>query len=278
VAYGEATGTIVDDDAGRTILHYERQLDPIGSGGGTTATWTPVDGTFRTSGDATQTGAWFQGTHSLGLSVAPASGGSLMPGLFGNATEYPSQFPGRPRLSVTVDNISCGASSGSFVIHQAEYASGQVVRFAVDFVQQCYSGILFGSFRYNSTIPVTTLAASRLDFYPLPPCRLFDTRTSADAMGGSTTRAIAGVGACGVPLTAKSLVANVTVTEASAPGELRISTPGDVPVASAISFTAGRTRANNAIVPLSVGEFQVRNQSPGDSWLHLIVDVSGYFQ
>jgi hypothetical protein len=48
---------------------------------------------------------------------------------------------------------------------------------------------------------------------------------------------------------------------------------------SAINYSAGRTRSNNAIVPLNgIGEFAVFcGQSTGTT-AHFILDVNGYFE
>jgi hypothetical protein len=81
-------------------------------------------------------------------------------------------------------------------------------------------------------------------------------------------------------MTATSLSVNVTVTGPAAAGFL-VAYPGDVavPVASTISFRAGQTRANNAMLGLSsdgTGRVGIFNDAPGP--VHVIVDVNGYFQ
>jgi hypothetical protein len=86
-------------------------------------------------------------------------------------------------------------------------------------------------------------------------------------------------GRCGIPSDAKSAFLNVTVTQASAPGDLRLYPGGTpVPLASAINYRAGETRANNAATPLgSSGSLAVRcDQSSGN--VQAIIDVTGYFQ
>jgi hypothetical protein len=63
-------------------------------------------------------------------------------------------------------------------------------------------------------------------------------------------------GLCGIPATARAVSA-----------------------ATAISFPAGRTRANNAIIGLSSdgqGAFAVFSEAAGT--VHLIVDLNGYFE
>lgn len=128
-------------------------------------------------------------------------------------------------------------------------------------------------------------SASR--YHAITPCRLFDTRNATGAaaaapiLGASETRTFDISGRCGVPDTALSLAVNVTVTGPGAAGELRIF-PGNgispYPPASAISYAAGKTRANNDVVRLSTdgtATLKVQNVSAGG--VHLILDVSGYF-
>ena len=86
-------------------------------------------------------------------------------------------------------------------------------------------------------------------------------------------------GLCGIPADAVAISANLTVTNVGALGEL-VMFPADVlqPNTSALSFRAGRTRANNSIVSLSNGTttFSVFNSSA--SSLDFILDVNGYFR
>jgi hypothetical protein len=87
-------------------------------------------------------------------------------------------------------------------------------------------------------------------------------------------------GRCGIPETAKAVVLNVTATGATASGHLRLYSADDpLPVASSINFSAGKTRANNAIVPLGAGGALAvfSGQSSGGA-VDVILDVSGYFE
>jgi exo-beta-1,3-glucanase (GH17 family) len=114
-------------------------------------------------------------------------------------------------------------------------------------------------------------------FYTVTPCRVVDTRTAAQPLLGGTERRFPVVGHCGVPSAATTVSANLTVTGATAPGHLRLSSDRSAAV-SAINYTAGQTRANNALAGLTpAGEFVVRCFQDSGS-VHLIVDVNGYFQ
>lgn len=128
-------------------------------------------------------------------------------------------------------------------------------------------------------------SASR--YYVIAPCRLFDTRnaTGADAaapvLAASSTRTFDVTGRCGVPDSALSLTVNVTVTGPGATGELRLFPGNGIspnPPTSTISFAAGKTRANNAIVRMSTdGNATIKVQNVSASTVHFIFDVSGYF-
>ena len=55
-------------------------------------------------------------------------------------------------------------------------------------------------------------------------------------------------------------------------------TGGGAPLASTLNFLAGRTRANNAVLPLGVGgAVSVSSVLPSGT-VHFILDVTGYFE
>ncbi len=121
-------------------------------------------------------------------------------------------------------------------------------------------------------------------FYTVTPCRAVDTRNptgpyGAPAMAANTERIFALGGRCGVPTTAKAVSVNVSVTQASVPGNLRLYAGGTgLPNATAINYRANQTRANNASAALgTAGSLAVRcDQTSGN--VQVIIDVNGYFQ
>jgi alpha-mannosidase len=128
----------------------------------------------------------------------------------------------------------------------------------------------------NDSAPPTT-------FFTVPPCRALDTRLPAGTFGGpalspSNTRTFPLAGQCGIPSGASAVAANVTVTQPSGDGNLRLFAAGTVmPTTSVINFRAGQTRANNAIVGLDAnGAFSAFCDSAGSA--NLVFDVNGYFQ
>src|SRR5512137_1645898 len=96
-------------------------------------------------------------------------------------------------------------------------------------------------------LPGAALAQSPQSlFYPVTPCRAVDTRNPSGASGGPAlvaggARAFQLAGACGVPITARAVVTDVTVVNPSSAGDLAIF-PSGTPSptgATAINFKAG---------------------------------------
>ena len=125
-----------------------------------------------------------------------------------------------------------------------------------------------------------------LDFHTLTPCRIVDTRNPSDGpaltSGVPRTFTIAAA-VCGVPASARALSLNLTVTGALVGGTV-VLYPGDagVPPTTSISFGAGQTRGNNAILGLSrdgLGTLTaLATLLSANSQAHFILDVNGYFE
>ena len=145
----------------------------------------------------------------------------------------------------------------------------------------CVGNIFFDVSDANFTISGGPAAGS---FYTVSPCRVLDTRLAGGPTGGlpiaanaTLTHAIAMT--CGVPASALSVFANVTVVGPVATGDAKVyAVDNALPTATTISFKAGDTRANNAIFSLSqdgIGAVKIKNASIGN--LRLVIDVAGYF-
>ncbi len=133
----------------------------------------------------------------------------------------------------------------------------------------------------SGTPTPTPLPGPTLQFFSVPPCRLVDTRSSSPPpLSGGSTRTFPGAGHCGIPTAARALAVNVTVTGATGGGDLRLFPAGSpLPLASAISYRAGQTRAAQTLVGLNGdGDFSVRCDQGSGSTAQLVVDVSGYFE
>lgn len=138
------------------------------------------------------------------------------------------------------------------------------------------------SFQGSANVTVAP-AGEAVQFYTTVPCRLVDTRgadaPALDAAGGPD-RAFTLTGACGIPPEATALSVNVTVVPGAGAGQLALyAGDGTRPETSTISFAAGQTRANNAVLPLAAdgsGSIKVNNTSSAP--VQFILDVNGYFE
>ncbi len=116
------------------------------------------------------------------------------------------------------------------------------------------------------------------DFHTLPPCRVFDTRNTS-SLASSTSRTFTVAGACGVPAGAQAVAANLTAIGATGNGRVVVYPAGpDVPATSSLNFQAGVTRANNAVIGLTVGQVDALATVVGGGTVHLALDVTGYYQ
>jgi hypothetical protein len=145
------------------------------------------------------------------------------------------------------------------------------------------------STRLSSWLDAAGTGATAIDgtplgagFSTLTPCRLVDTRNPTGPLGGpalaaGATRTFTLARTCAVPASAGSLSVNVTVVGAGAAGSIvAYAATGSPGGTTTISFRAGATRANNAVVALGAGAIKVTNNSSAP--LDLVVDVNGYFQ
>ena len=117
-------------------------------------------------------------------------------------------------------------------------------------------------------------------FYPLTPCRVLDTRLDTPMTDGAP-RVVTFHGTCGIPTTARALATNFTATQSTLAGWVS-AYPADVASTGTIviPFGAGKTRASNTILKLSedgTGKARLEATVPGSGTVHVIVDVSGYF-
>jgi hypothetical protein len=120
-------------------------------------------------------------------------------------------------------------------------------------------------------------------FYPLPPCRVSDTRTTQGKTGAwgppslaaYATRDIPLRNTCGVPVTAQAYMLNVTAVPKGQLDFISIWPAGQgYPGVSTLNSVDGSVLANAAIVPAGVnGNITVVSGNPTD----LVLDISGYF-
>ncbi len=122
---------------------------------------------------------------------------------------------------------------------------------------------------------------SGLAFYPLPPCRVLDTRWPAGPFGGPSLAANSSrvvpvlASSCAVPAAAQAYSVNVTVVPSAPLGFLTVWPAGQtLPLVSTLNSTDGAVVANAAIVPAgSNGDINLNASSPTD----VVIDITGYF-
>jgi hypothetical protein len=121
-------------------------------------------------------------------------------------------------------------------------------------------------------------------YFTLAPCRVADTRSPIGPYGGPALAANANrtfviANQCGIPLGARAVAFNFTVTQPTALGDLRV-VPGGVglPLVSVMNWRPGQTRANNAIVSLGPAGDILAHVDQASGTVHFIIDVNGYFQ
>lgn len=130
-----------------------------------------------------------------------------------------------------------------------------------------------GAYEANSRIDQPS------DFHTVTPCRLLDTRLANGAYGGPAIppagqRVVVAAGPqCGIPASASAVSLNVTAVTPSARGHLSFR-----PGTSALNFSPGQTRANNAIVALTPGAGTLVCGNSSTASLHVVIDVNGYFE
>ncbi len=140
----------------------------------------------------------------------------------------------------------------------------------------------------GAVVTARLAAVPALRYFTIAPCRFVDTRNATGPYGGPSLTSGAArnfvlTGVCGVPATAKALTVNVTVVNPNGGGSVELY-PGDAPAppTSSISFAAGQTIANNAVISLSRngdGSITVRASISGSPGLtDFLIDASGYFQ
>jgi len=129
-------------------------------------------------------------------------------------------------------------------------------------------------------VPAGT-SASGLEFYPLIPCRIADTRNPTAPLGGPSLTGGTGrafpvqSSACGIPSTAKAYSLNITAVPHAGLGYLTTWPTGQSqPVVSTLNSSTGAVTANAAIVPAGTGgDISIFVSDTSD----VLLDVNGYF-
>jgi M6 family metalloprotease-like protein len=124
-------------------------------------------------------------------------------------------------------------------------------------------------------------STGELKFYPLTPCRISDTRTSAGTFGGPPQSAQATrdyplpQSSCGIPTAAKAYSLSATVVPPLPFGFLTLWPTGAArPTVSTLNAIDGAIASNAAIVPAGTNG---SISAYGSDLFHLLLDINGYF-
>ena len=134
-------------------------------------------------------------------------------------------------------------------------------------------------------------AGGPYQYFPVTPCRVFDTRSPSGPTGGAALtnpgpHDFRIQGSCGVPNGAQAVTINATVVTPTAQGDLRLYPVGApiVDVATLAYPPNDPALANGAIVPLGPVSLPADKDlrtvigMVQSGTIHLVVDVTGYFQ
>jgi hypothetical protein len=212
----------------------------------------------------------------MSVSVSPSGGATA-----GTPVTVTVTFPGEPDLNGMVDILA-----GDFSSFPATIVNGVATLTTSAFPPTESLAVQFpGNDEYSRTwkslfypIHDAPAAVGPTSLYLVRPCRLVDTRDSTQViLSPNSARPFFIVRRCGIPEGAKAVAVNVTVVNPAGIGYLTLyPSAGALPYASTLNYRTGKTRANNAVLPLSAGgRLSVYNAGPP---VHAIIDVTGYFQ
>ena len=212
------------------------------------------------------------GTTTITGNLNSTASSSFTVDFYANTECDPSGFgQGRTYLGSSQPVTTDGSCAGTL---QASFPTS----FPVRFVAATATDSAGNTSEFSACIPVPAA------FYSVTPCRLIDTRGAtgpygAPALNANTDRSFVNGGQCGVPVTAKAVAVNLTVTQPQALGDIRVYPGGGtLPNTSTMNYRAGQTRANNAIVNLGPQSDLVVRCVQATGTVHFILDVTGYFE
>jgi DNA-binding beta-propeller fold protein YncE len=217
-------------------------------------------------------------TTTLSASATPVAVGTSV---VLTATVIPASGTPTPTGTVTFDD---GANTlGTGTLNGSSVATYSTSSFAMGShsITASYGGDARNTGSTSNTITVNvTATAAGLQFIPVTPCRVADTRNATGPFGGpilaaATTREFdIPQSSCGIPSTAVAYSLNVTVVPSSTLNYLSMWPSGlTQPYVSTLN-SDGRVKANAAITPAGTnGGVDVFVSDA----THVILDIDGYF-
>lgn len=295
---GGVRGLVVNTDAGRTYWIEYRKSTGFDTGIPATAQHgalirvapSPVGGVDLL--DATPNGNFSDAALTVGNSVTDAaasmkittlaeSGGNLDVNILFGVTPPTAAFTFQPTTpkagqAIAFTNTSSGFPTtylwdfGDGATSTAQNPTHQYAAAGSYTVQLTASNGMGGS-SATSSVPVT--APTALKFYGVTPCRVLDTRTSGGALVAGQQRYVQVAAKCGIPTTAVAVAINGTVTNPTNTGDVSFFAG-----TATLYFKTSQTRSNNAILPLTSTYYLIPKAEMPSGSVHLIIDVSGYYQ
>jgi Beta-propeller repeat len=199
--------------------------------------------------------------YSLNVAVVPR-------GTLGFLTLWPSG-QSQP-LVATLNSIDGRTKSNAAIVPAG--ASGAVSVFATDTTDLILD--INGYFVAGSS-------PTALAFYPLPPCRIADTRNATAPLGGPSLAAQSTrsfpilASSCGLPATAQAYSLNFAAVPTGSLGFLTAWPAGQSrPLVASLNDPTGTVLANAVVVPAGAnGDVNVYTTDATD----LVIDINGYF-
>jgi hypothetical protein len=244
----------------RTGAGFSGQFGPPSMAGGTTRVFNIPSSSCGIPATAA--------AYALNFTVVPPTGGPQA-----NLTTWPAGQSAMP-------NVSTLNYSGSVVANAAIVPAGS--NGAINVFVNYPTDVLFD---INGYFASPQVFSQGLEFYPLTPCRIADTRNGAGFSGQFGPPSMSGgirsfnptAGSCGIPITAAAYSLNFTVVPPSSGPQSNLTTwpagQANMPNVSTLNY-AGNVVANAAIVPAGTNSaIDVFANHPTD----VLFDVNGYF-
>jgi hypothetical protein len=192
----------------------------------------------------------------------------------GTAIFYSSGGPGN--IALADEPRPPAPMPNTVIVYETGSAGSDGASYTPTAGQPGYDASALPTYNFSSDSPSTP----GLQFVPITPCRVVDTRNAAGPFGGpelsgdSVRSFTIPSGSCGIPSTAQAYSFNVTVVPNGTLGWLTIWPTGQAQPHVSTLNSDGRTKANAAIVPAGTGgAVSVFVTDP----TQVILDINGYF-